>query len=366
MQNDICEFRTIPLGYDGEHEARHQLSPKSASKSRLTIAIENDPNAECGGGGLASPFEAPAPFNFVDTSFSPSYNVDTNTTISNFDDFLSCTPLAVQNPLVSSTQGPESINGLRAQVMLSEETNTTTTIDSSCSDPPQNYEYDRANYNRRSFCGNLLLNRQNSRGQLDPYCPERIFKIVLVGDSAVGKTCVLHRFCYNRFKPLFCATIGVDFTVKTMSIDDRLVALQLWDTAGQERFRSITKQYFRKADGVILMYDVTSETSFVNVRNWIESVRNGVDDGCILCLVGNKVDLYPNEQSRTITFGHGKDLADEFGMMFFETSAFTGQGIKECMETIATKLQQREDDHVQELIKLEALMAFGKQRWCCF
>ncbi|KAF7631165.1 Ras and EF-hand domain-containing protein [Meloidogyne graminicola] len=357
MQNEICEFRTIPLSYD-EEKSPKMVSP--TSKSRLTIAIENDPNDECGGGGLASPFEAPAPFSFINKSYSPSYNVNTNTTISNFDDFLSCTPLAVKN-----TQNCESINGLRAQVILSEETNTTTTIDSTCSEPTPIYENDRANFNRRSFCGNLL-NRQNSRGQLDPYCPERIFKIVLVGDSAVGKTCVLHRFCYNRFKPLFSATIGVDFTVKTMTLDDRIVALQLWDTAGQERFRSITKQYFRKADGVILMYDVTSETSFVNVRNWIESVRNGVDDGCILCLVGNKVDLYPNEQSRTITFRHGKDLADEFGLMFFETSAFTGQGIKDCMETISMRLQEREDEHVKELIKLEALLAKGKQGWCCF
>ncbi|KAK5965042.1 Ras and EF-hand domain-containing protein, partial [Trichostrongylus colubriformis] len=113
--------------------------------------------------------------------------------------------------------------------------------------------------------------------EVDLRTPDRIFKVVFVGDSAVGKTCFLHRFCYNRFKPLFNATIGVDFTVKTMNVGDRVIALQLWDTAGQERFRSITKQYFRKADGVLLLFDVTSEQSFLNVRNWIESVRNGVE-----------------------------------------------------------------------------------------
>ncbi|VDD95818.1 unnamed protein product [Enterobius vermicularis] len=121
---------------------------------------------------------------------------------------------------------------------------------------------------------------------------DRIFKVVFVGDSAVGKTCFLHRFCHNRFKPLFNATIGVDFTVKTIKVKDKFVAVQLWDTAGQERFRSITKQYFRKADGVIIMYDVTSEQSFLNVRNWITSVQAGVDENCILCLVGNKASFF--------------------------------------------------------------------------
>ncbi|PAV63218.1 hypothetical protein WR25_27031 [Diploscapter pachys] len=137
-------------------------------------------------------------------------------------------------------------------------------------------------------------NRENGNfgDSVDLRTPDRIFKVVFVGDSAVGKTCFLHRFCYNRFKPLFNATIGVDFTVKTVQLKGRFIALQLWDTAGQERFRSITKQYFRKADGVILMFDVTSEQSFLNVRNWITSVKAGVDESTVMCLVGNKVDIF--------------------------------------------------------------------------
>uniref|UniRef100_A0A8R1I5C3 Uncharacterized protein n=1 Tax=Caenorhabditis japonica TaxID=281687 RepID=A0A8R1I5C3_CAEJA len=137
----------------------------------------------------------------------------------------------------------------------------------------------------------------SSDGEEELAQPDRIFKVVFVGDSAVGKTCFLHRFCHNRFKPLFNATIGVDFTVKTMKIPpNRAIAMQLWDTAGQERFRSITKQYFRKADGVVLMFDVTSEQSFLNVRNWIDS---------------------------------------EFKIPFFETSAYTGFGIEKCMREMA-------------------------------
>uniref|UniRef100_A0A914IG41 Uncharacterized protein n=1 Tax=Globodera rostochiensis TaxID=31243 RepID=A0A914IG41_GLORO len=211
---------------------------------------------------------------------------------------------------------------------------------------------------------NNLSHRRNTIKEAFQQIPDRIFKVVFVGDSAVGKTCFLHRFCHNRFKPLFNATIGVDFTVKTLLVRERMVALQLWDTAGQERFRSITKQYFRKADGVILMYDVTSESSFLNVRNWVESVKAGVDNDSVICLVGNKVDLYPNEHCRTITYQHGKDLAEEYGMMFFESSAFTGQGIEETMQALAQRLQQREDDQLKEMIKHERKQ--GKRRsWCC-
>ncbi|OZC09065.1 Ras family protein [Onchocerca flexuosa] len=167
------------------------------------------------------------------------------------------------------------------------------------------------------------------------YLPDRIFKVVFVGDSAVGKTCFLHRYCHNQFKFLFNATIGIDFIVKTIHLYNRVVAVQLWDTAGQERFRSITKQYFRKADGVVLMYDVTSEQSFLNVRNWITSVKAGVDESCVLCLVGNKVDLFANNQARMLTYKHGQKLAQEFDMLFFETSALTGFGVTDCMTTVA-------------------------------
>ncbi|VDM58536.1 unnamed protein product [Angiostrongylus costaricensis] len=158
--------------------------------------------------------------------------------------------------------------------------------------------------------------------------PDRIFKVVFVGDSAVGKTCFLHRFCYNRFKPLFSATIGVDFTVKTICVGNRVVALQLWDTAGQERFRSITRQYFRKADGVLVLFDVTSEQSFLNVRNWIESVRLGVDETTIMALVGNKVDLFGNESTRSTVFRAGKKLAEVSPFSSCPVEAFENSSLR--------------------------------------
>ncbi|CAD5227366.1 unnamed protein product [Bursaphelenchus xylophilus] len=195
--------------------------------------------------------------------------------------------------------------------------------------------------------------------------PDRIYKVVFVGDSAVGKTCFLHRFCHNRFKPLFNATIGVDFTVKSIKVNDRVVAVQLWDTAGQERFRSITKQYFRKADAVVLLYDITSEQSFLNVRSWISSVQNGVDEECAMILVGNKVDLCPNEETRAVSYKEAKAVANEFNMVYFETSAYTGLGINECMRAVAVKLLQRDEENLEESLRLEIEEDSPKSSWCC-
>jgi small GTP-binding protein len=95
-----------------------------------------------------------------------------------------------------------------------------------------------------------------------------------------------------------------------MLIDNRVIALQLWDTAGQERYRSITKQYFRKADGVVCMYDVTSELSFKNLRNWINSLRESADEDCVLTIIGNKIDLCENDEDRVVKYKDGAALAD--------------------------------------------------------
>ncbi|KAK1340817.1 hypothetical protein QTO34_017211 [Cnephaeus nilssonii] len=103
--------------------------------------------------------------------------------------------------------------------------------------------------------------------------PDRLFKIVFVGNSAVGKTSFLRRFCDDRFSPGMTATVGIDYRVKMVRVGDSQVALQLWDTAGQERYRCITQQFFRKADGVIVMYDLTAKQSFLSVRQWLSSVE---------------------------------------------------------------------------------------------
>ncbi|XP_041365491.1 EF-hand calcium-binding domain-containing protein 4B-like isoform X2 [Gigantopelta aegis] len=193
--------------------------------------------------------------------------------------------------------------------------------------------------------------------------PERMFKVVFVGDSGVGKSSFIHQFCNNEFKDNFSATIGVDFQIKTLVVEGHVIALQLWDTAGQERFRSITKQYFRKADGVLIMYDVTSESSFISIRSWMSSVRDGVDDDTVIVLVGNKTEV---EENRTVKSRDGSRLAEEFASLFFETSAKTGSNVKETIVAMSKILQEKEDRAIDAALKLEAQIAVGsKKRPCC-
>ncbi|XP_050828581.1 EF-hand calcium-binding domain-containing protein 4B isoform X2 [Serinus canaria] len=136
--------------------------------------------------------------------------------------------------------------------------------------------------------------------------PECLFKIVFVGNSSVGKTSFLRRFCEDRFFPGTAATVGVDYNVRTVSVDHTHVALQLWDTAGQERYRSITKQFFRKADGVIVMYDITAKDTFTAVKQWLISIEEATGENVPVLLLGNKTD---NEKEREVPMGMGDHLA---------------------------------------------------------
>ncbi|TSK38464.1 EF-hand calcium-binding domain-containing protein 4B [Bagarius yarrelli] len=180
--------------------------------------------------------------------------------------------------------------------------------------------------------------------------PDRLFKIVLVGNSSVGKTSLLRRFCDQ------C----VDYSVKTLIVDNSQVALQMWDTAGQERYRSITKQFFRKADGVVVMYDITCEQSFTAVRSWLASVQEGAGDDIPVMLLGNKTDL---EGQRAIQFSVGETLAKESRMIFFECSAFSGYNVTETMVYLARILKEQEDREKEKTVSL--VDASSKKKSCC-
>ncbi|PKU30705.1 ef-hand calcium-binding domain-containing protein 4b [Limosa lapponica baueri] len=135
---------------------------------------------------------------------------------------------------------------------------------------------------------------------------DHLFKIIFVGNSSVGKTSFLRRFCEDHFFPDTAATVGVDYNVKTITVDNTQVALQLWDTAGQERYRSITKQFFRKADGVIVMYDITAKDTFTAVKQWLISIEETAGENVPVLLLGNKTD---NEKEREVPMGMGEHLA---------------------------------------------------------
>ncbi|KAJ0029756.1 hypothetical protein NQD34_004753 [Periophthalmus magnuspinnatus] len=191
--------------------------------------------------------------------------------------------------------------------------------------------------------------------------PDRLFKIIIVGNSSVGKTSLLKRFCEDCFHSGISATVGVDYSVKTILVDNSLIALQMWDTAGQERYRSITKQFFRKADGVIVMFDITDVSSFTAVRHWITSINEAAGGDITVLLLGNKTD---REEERQVEKTLGERLAKESQMPFLECSACTGHNVLESMVQMARILKEQEDRHKEKTVTLVNSPS-EKKRSCC-
>ncbi|XP_065807166.1 EF-hand calcium-binding domain-containing protein 4B isoform X2 [Labrus bergylta] len=194
----------------------------------------------------------------------------------------------------------------------------------------------------------------------DLFVPDRLFKVVLVGNSSVGKTSLLRSFCEGRFHSTTTATVGIDYSVKTLTLDNMQVAIQLWDTAGQERFRSITKQFFRKADGVVLMYDITVEDSFWAVQPWLNNVQEAAGEGVPILLLGNKMDM---DGQREVSFRVAEQLAYENRVIFFEVSAYTGKNVTESLTHLARVLIQQEDRVREKTVILSNQPI--KKKACC-
>ncbi len=168
--------------------------------------------------------------------------------------------------------------------------------------------------------------------------PSNIFKILTIGESGVGKTCILRRFVEDKFLKNHLATIGIDFKTKTLNINNQEIKLKIWDTAGQERFRNITTQYYKGADGIVLVYDVTDEASFDKIKDWMDQILSNTNkDEICLILLGNKCDI----EKRSISYEQGKTLANELQVNFFETSAQTGQNIKDAFETLTADIMKK-------------------------
>jgi len=175
-----------------------------------------------------------------------------------------------------------------------------------------------------------------------------LHKIVLIGDSGVGKTSLLQRFAEQYFSETHITTIGVDFKLRTIQVGNKRVKLQVWDTAGQEKFRVITKTYYRNAAGIIIGYDVTNGESFVNTKRWIEEVKNNCgDDGVPIVLVGNKCDS-PN---KVVSLEDQQAYANLINLKFFETSAKENINVDEIFIELTRLIlarQERNDQHNNE------------------
>ena len=160
------------------------------------------------------------------------------------------------------------------------------------------------------------------------------FKIVMIGDSGVGKSCILLRFADDKFNENFYATIGVDFRFKNVMVDDKSVKLQIWDTAGQERFKTITSAYYRGADGIIIVYDITDRNSFAHIKDWLDDVNKYTDDNPLKIIVGNKIDLIKDKQ---INNNDMKTMTAQTGIEIIECSAKDSIKINDLMEIMTKK-----------------------------
>jgi small GTP-binding protein len=165
------------------------------------------------------------------------------------------------------------------------------------------------------------------------------FKIIIIGNSGVGKTCILRRYVDNQFSQSFITTIGIDFKIQLVIKDGKNIKLQIWDTAGQERFRTITTGYYRGCDAVIFVYDVTDLESFQSVSDWVSSLSDHVDEKYIVkILVGNKMD---NDKERKVSYSEGSALAKKIGISFFECSSklpLSDGNIPKIFDTICDSL----------------------------
>ncbi|KAJ2559458.1 GTP-binding protein [Coemansia sp. RSA 1933] len=165
-----------------------------------------------------------------------------------------------------------------------------------------------------------------------------LMKLLLIGDSGVGKSCLLLRFSDDQFTPSFITTIGIDFKIRTIELDGKRIKLQIWDTAGQERFRTITTAYYRGAMGILLVYDVTDERSFNNIENWYMNVEQHASEGVNKILIGNKCDI---EERRVVTRDMGQALANKFNVKFKETSAKSNINVEESFLELAADIKRR-------------------------
>ncbi|CAH0773817.1 unnamed protein product [Bemisia tabaci] len=165
-----------------------------------------------------------------------------------------------------------------------------------------------------------------------------LFKLLLIGDSGVGKSCLLLRFADDTYTESYISTIGVDFKIRTIDLDGKTIKLQIWDTAGQERFRTITSSYYRGAHGIIVVYDCSDAESFNNLKQWLEEIDRYACENVNKLLVGNKCDL---TTKKVVDYETAKEYANTLGIPFLETSAKNATNVEQAFITMASEIKNR-------------------------
>lgn len=194
-----------------------------------------------------------------------------------------------------------------------------------------------------------------------------LFKLLLIGDSGVGKTCILFRFSDDAFNTTFISTIGIDFKIKTIELRGKKIKLQIWDTAGQERFHTITTSYYRGAMGIMLVYDITNAKSFDNIAKWLRNIDEHANEDVEKMILGNKCDM---EDKRVINKEKGESIALEHGIRFLETSAKANinieQAFLELAEAILNKTPGRDpQENPESVVRPDRRNDRGAARQCC-
>ncbi len=189
-----------------------------------------------------------------------------------------------------------------------------------------------------------------------------IIKLLMIGDSNVGKSSMLLKYINNQFSNTFITTIGIDFQIKYLKVNDKNVKLQLWDTAGQERFRTITTSYFRGAQGCIVTYDVTNKESFNNIKRWMEDIHLQCGKNIDVFIVANKIDL---DLDRLISQEEGENLAKKYKVPYFECSAKSGKNIEETFFNIAMIISKKFIERDNKVVKLDKEIKTEKKWFYC-
>ena len=185
-----------------------------------------------------------------------------------------------------------------------------------------------------------------------------LFKYLIIGNSGVGKSCLLIRFTDDKFEEGYVTTIGVDFKIKTLEIEGKSVKLQIWDTAGQERFRNIVSTYYKGGHGIMMVYDITDLESFRYLDSWLKEIEKNASKNVYKILVGNKNDM---EKERKVSFEKGMEFADLHGMKFFETSAKENKNVEEAFKEM-TKDIINSLKKVNEKINSNSNFVIGKKK----
>ena len=201
---------------------------------------------------------------------------------------------------------------------------------------------------------------------------DRTCQLLIIGDSSVGKTSINTRYANGTFKEEYLATVGLDYYTKDEIINNKTIQVKIWDTAGQERFKSLTQNYFRNAEGVLLVYDVTSTESFDNLKYWISSIKDNMEKKNMhipLIIIGNKIDM---EDAREINRENAEKFAGENNYKYFETSAKTGVGVDDAIRELVNQVlnQAGSDDQKQSRngsvqIKENGGNSNEKKKGCC-